>query len=117
MKAISIKPEYADQIRAGTKTIELRGKRTSHRGALLICSTLPDGHARCIVDLIDCRPFLPTDAKAAQSNYRPGLFAYVLENVRPIEPFPVRGNVVLFDVDLPPAALRHPDATPRTGNP
>src|SRR4051812_27857681 len=65
MRAISVKPQWADLIASGKKTLEIRSRRTLHRGPLLICATKPGGVARCVVNVTDCRPFLPQDAIAA----------------------------------------------------
>lgn len=99
MKSLSVKPKYVAQIMSGAKTIELRSWPTKHRGSLLICSTQPDGHARCVVSIVDCRPFVAADADAAQSEWRDGLFAWVIGTVTPITPIPVKGKLSLFLVD------------------
>ena len=100
---------------AGLKVIELRSRRTHYRGPLLICSSLgackeciedwgdgPRGVALCIVDVVDCRPATSDDDQAA-CHPAEGYFAWVLANVRPIEQFPVKGKLSMFDVTLPPA--------------
>ena len=99
MRALSVKPQWASMIESGEKTIELRSRRTLHRGPLLICATQPDGRARCIVNVIDCRPYEPADAKAAASEYRDGLWAWVLGDVEPVDRVPIRGSLGFFHVD------------------
>jgi hypothetical protein len=99
MKSLSVKPQYVRQMLAGQKTIELRSWPTKHRGPLLICATQPDGHARCVAEVLDCRPFAESDARAACSLWRPGLYAWVLGSVREIVPFRVRGMLSLFPTD------------------
>jgi len=106
MKALSIRNPWATLIAQGKKTIELRSWATTHRGPLLICATKkPDGpnagHAVCIVDLVDVRPMRPGDARAACNGYDPGFFSWILRNIRPIKPFPVRGQQRLFAVKMP----------------
>jgi hypothetical protein len=54
-----------------------------------------------IVRLIDCRPMTKEDEKAACLRFYPRANSWVLADVRRIKPFPVRGRVGLFDVQLP----------------
>jgi activating signal cointegrator 1 len=104
MKALSIKPQWAALIASGAKTIETRKRPTSHRGPLLICATRPDGMARCIVDIIDCRPMRPDDWKAACCDPYADAWGWIIGSVTPIEPFAVRGMPGLFDIALPSAS-------------
>lgn len=108
MKAISIRPDYAGLIFAGDKTIECRTWQTDYRGDLLICSTakkLHDtipSHALCVVTLEDILPFRRKHLKAAcmrDSEYSDGTYAWILNNLRIIRPFSVKGKLSLFDVD------------------
>lgn len=111
MKALSVRQPWASLIASGQKTIEVRSWKTLYRGPLLICAsrsrcnadpTLPRGVAVCLVDLCDCRPFVPdSDTQAACFPGRPEDFAWVLSNPRPIHQFPVLGRLSLFEVDLP----------------
>ena len=102
MKAISIYPKWADMIRLRLKSLEIRTWPTKHRGELLICSTKPDGHARCVADLVNCRPMTRDDVVAAGGvPYADGLWAWELANVREIEPFPVKGLQRIFNVEPP----------------
>ena len=109
MKAISIKQPWANLIVSGEKTIETRFWKTNHRGRLLIVSSKRPksewaGCALGYVDLIDCRPMIPQDEAAAMSDCLPGLYAWVLENVVAIAaPFPVRGQLRLYEVSFPPS--------------
>jgi hypothetical protein len=105
MKAISIKQPWAGLILAGRKQIEIRSWRTNHRGDLLIVSSAkpagPDsGQALCIVYVVDCRPMIVADERAACCKRYPGAWAWVLENIRPIRPFPVKGRLGFYDVDF-----------------
>jgi hypothetical protein len=103
-------------IASGAKSIEVRTRRTRHRGPLLIVSgrrdadgrllpangplfdaAQPTGAALCIVDLIDCRPMTPADADAACIAFRPDHYAWVLANPRPCPHVDVRGMPGLFD--------------------
>lgn len=105
MKALSIKQPWANMIARRDKTIELRMWGTPHRGPLLICSSKkpyiePAGYAIAIVDMIDCRRAIKEDEKAACSVIWEGRdFAWIFENVRKINPFKVKGEVGIFDVD------------------
>lgn len=102
MKALSVKNPYATQILRGEKPIEYRSWKTDWRGDILIVSSASPkidgmlaGHALCIVRLDDIVP----------SRTCPGQFDWILKDVRPVEPFPVRGKLYLYEVD---DALIHP---------
>lgn len=116
MKALSLRQPYASFIAIGRKTIETRTWSTNYRGKLLIVSSkgkiykdvphhglfnlkLPFGMALAIVELIDCRPMKKEDEHAAMYPYRPGLYAWVLSDIKKIEPFSVKGQLRLFEVD------------------
>jgi hypothetical protein len=107
MKAVSIKQPWASLIAAGVKTLELRAWPTDHRGPLLICSSrrpVLEGHrhgqALCIVDVVDCRPMTRQDVPfACVTEFYPDHYAWVLGNVQLIEPFPVTGQLRLFEMN------------------
>lgn len=114
MKAISIKQPWACFIAEGPKTIETRKWQTSYRGDLLIVASrtldwgtmdsltrpipLILGGAICVANLVDCRPMTEADEEAALCDVYPGAFSWVLEDIRRIEPFKVKGQLRLFDV-------------------
>jgi hypothetical protein len=112
VKALSVQQPWASLIASGEKTIETRTWGTEHRGDLLICAAkrskpgaiippdLPTGVALCIVTVADCRPMTADDAKAACCELYPRAVSWVLTNVRPVQPFAVRGQQRLFEVDL-----------------
>jgi hypothetical protein len=105
MTALSVHPKWANLIRRGKKTIELRTWTTNHRGPLLICATKnppgPNaGHAVCVVNLVDVRPMRPHDRIFACNGYEPSLYAWLFLGLKVIEPFPVRGQQKLFEVNL-----------------
>ena len=105
MKALSVKQPWANRIATGGKTIELRTWRTGYRGRLLICSSKrpviePAGCAVAVVDLVRCRIMRPEDEEASQSDYHPGAWCWVLDNVRPIKPIPVKGALGIFDCPI-----------------
>lgn len=99
MKALSLHEPYASLIACGSKTEEYRSWKTNYRGDLLICASsyqsnvwkniLPVGVALAVVTLDDC---LPDDD---------GDYKWMLSNVRPIVPFPVKGKQRIFEVDSP----------------
>ena len=61
---------------------------------------LPTGEALCIAKLVDCRRMRTSDEAAALCECYQGAYAWVLEDIRPIEPFPVRGQMGLYDVEV-----------------
>lgn len=106
MKALSIHPYYAMAIAAGAKEIEVRTWRTDYRGEILICSTAKKyhgtipGHALAVATIKDVVPFEKKHLEKAlmlKEDFKPGLFAWVLENNRLIKPFPVKGKLSLWD--------------------
>ncbi len=107
MKALSVRQPWASLIASGKKTIEVRSWRTHYRGPLLICAAKrpsglgPIGVALAVVNLLDVRRFKPGDARAACVEATGDDFAWVLGNVRRIDPFPVAGKLKMFDVPLP----------------
>lgn len=108
MKALSINPVYACSIWVGFKTVEVRTWKTDYRGKLLICSTAKmikdtiPGHALCVVDLVDVVPFTKAHLKSAclqNADFKPGLYAWLLGNVRIIRPIPLKGKLSLWEYD------------------
>lgn len=108
MKALSIHPYFACNIFAGKKTVECRTWTTDYRGDLLICSTAKKckdtipGHALCVVDLVDIVPFEKKHLKSAlmePGDFRPGMYAWILDNVRIIRPIPLKGKLSLWNYD------------------
>jgi len=114
MKAISLHQPWANMIAEGVKTIETRRWRTSYRGELLICSTRkrvtdhagqyckPLGCAIALVNLIDCRPMTTADEAQAGCECYEDAYAWVLENIRRIVPFLVRGRHRLYEIVVRP---------------
>lgn len=106
MKALSIDPYYAMMIMTGEKAIEVRTWSTDYRGDILICSTAKKyhgtipGHALGVVKLVDVRPLKKTDCENAlmqKAEYRKGLYAWVLDDNRIIEPIPTKGRLSLWN--------------------
>ncbi len=114
MKALSVKQPWANLIASGKKTIETRVWATDYRGHLLIVSSKkpkiePAGHAIAVVELVDCRPMTMEDQDAACCPIYPGAFSWILRNIRRVKPFPVRGQLGLYDVDVSESDLVLPD--------
>ena len=104
MKAISIKEPYATMIYEGKKTIETRTWETKHRGILLLCASKNpkskiSGHAFAVAFLSDIQPMRKRDEFCACCDIYDGAYSWFLVNVEPIEPFPVKGKLSLFEVD------------------
>lgn len=109
MNAISIKQPWLELIMRGEKTLEVRSWRTKIRGDVILCASaapklydLPTGQALCLVEIVDCRPFLPADIKKACCDYTPDYFVWELANIRTIKPFPVKGKLNFYQIQLPP---------------
>jgi hypothetical protein len=106
MKALSVKQPWANLIASGDKTIETRTWATHYRGELLIVSSRtpridPAGCALAIVRLVDCRPMTERDQIDACCDLYPDAYSWVLRDARRISPFPVRGQLGIFEVALP----------------
>lgn len=123
MKALSIKNPYANLILEKYKPIEIRSQNIEYRGDILICASLkkvlwydcfnpknvltgniPQLYNNCgfaigIATIVDCRPMIKQDEQAAFCQFKEGSFAWVLENPRRVNPFPVKGQLGLFNVD------------------
>ena len=105
MKAISLKQPWANYVASGKKTIETRKWATKHRGELLIVSSKspdipPAGYALAVAELIECRPMVKSDEKAAMCGVYPKARSWILKNIRRIKPFPVKGQLNLYEVDF-----------------
>ncbi|MBN2202568.1 MAG: ASCH domain-containing protein [Candidatus Aenigmarchaeota archaeon] len=104
MKALSIKEPWASMILRGEKTVEVRTWRTNYRGDILVCAsakpkTENSGNALCIVEIVDCRPMKKSDAKLSGGYFEPKSYSWVLENIRKIKKFPVKGKLSIFNVE------------------
>lgn len=107
MKALTLDDIGAHLILSGEQTIIRRDWKTSYRGDLLICSepepaqlyTIP-GHALCVVKLKDIVPFKKEQMEAARVHVFPADpgYAWIIEGLTYIKPFPVDPHSGLFDV-------------------
>ena len=109
IKALSVQHPWANLIASGEKTIEVRKKPTKYRGSLLICASKrpavpPFGCMVALVNVVNCRPLVQADERAAQLKRVVGdkRFAWVLENARRVPNHPVTGSQGFFHCDLPP---------------
>ena len=106
MKAISVRQPWASMIEQRKKTIETRTWQTEYRGDLLIVSSkkpkikdLPTGKALCVVRLIGCRLMTKEDEKPACCEVYPGAYAWLLEDIRPVEYVDIHGSLKIYEVD------------------
>jgi ASCH domain-containing protein len=121
MKCLSLRQPYASLIVSGIKTIETRTWKTNYRGKILIHAALkpielpkqfqarvkeinPEvlsatGKIIGSVDVIDCRPLLAKDKKAALVDEIENKYAWLLENPEVFKEFiPLKGKLGLFNV-------------------
>lgn len=103
MKAVSLKQPWANLVASGKKTIETRTWPTKYRGDVLIVSSKspkiePAGYGLAVVEIVACRPMTKADEAAACCELYPGAWAWELRNIRPITPFPVKGQLSFYDV-------------------
>lgn len=108
MNAISIRQPWIELIIRGEKTLEVRSWRTKIRGDIILCASaapkmydLPTGQALCIANIVDCRRFLPSDAKKACCDHVDDFYVWELANIRAIQPFPVKGRLNFYQIQLP----------------
>ena len=105
MKALSVRQPWASLIADGRKTVEIRSRRTRHRGLLLICASKypsgdgPKGVAMAVVKLVACRAANSSDESRAHILPPNGSFAWELVLCYRVQPVSVRGQLGLFEVD------------------
>jgi hypothetical protein len=121
MKALSLKQPWANLIASGEKTIETRLWATRYRGKLLIVSSklpniAPAGYAVAVAQLVDCRPMERRDEYAARCEIYEGAFAWVLSDVKAIQPFPIKGSLGIYDVDVTDTDLKYVSFAPKLFN-
>ena len=122
MKALSVKQPWANMIASGEKTIETRTWMTSFRGPILIISSKqpriePAGCVVAIATLSNCRTMTRRDERAACCRIYPNAKAWVLENIRPVKPVPMKGALGLFECPLEITDLRWLDEDRKKGVP
>lgn len=129
MKTLSLKEPWASLVVQGIKKMETRSWRTNYRGMLLIHASMSpvgktereraligllnapcgQGHILCRCKLIDCAPIDEEFAARLREespveflcgDYTPGRFAWILEDVRPVEPVRAKGRLGLWEYKL-----------------
>jgi hypothetical protein len=105
MRALSLQQPWANLVAEGRKTLETRKWQTPYRGDILIISSrkpaiTPAGYALAIVRLVHIRKMVREDENAACISLYPGAYAWELEDLRVVEPFPMKGSLGLFWVEV-----------------
>ena len=85
-------------IASGRKTLEIRSRRTRHRGELLICQSRGGG-AVAIVEVLGCRAATFADYDACGGLDPSGQYAWELRLVRRVTSDVIKGRLGLYDVD------------------
>lgn len=129
MKVISIKEPFATLIKNGTKKIETRSWKTNYRGELFIHASgkklskeilknnfvlelikdmdMNYGNIICRCKLVDCvymdEQFLDSIRNDVNEynlgEYKLGRYAWIIEDVQPIYPIPVKGKLNIWNYD------------------
>lgn len=87
--------------------MEIRQWSTPPRAQVLLCSSAspaiyPAGFAIAVFDIIECCPFVRADEDAACIAHIPNMYAWVIANVRRINPIPAKGRLGFFRVEVRP---------------
>lgn len=122
-RALTVKQPYATDLvtieykdgehEFGTKTIEVRSKKTKYRGDLMVCSAaspeiygLESGVTLGLIELYDVKPakdFTPEDwentriPEKEQHKYRHG-FGWMMRNPRRVIEHPVKGQLGIYNL-------------------
>ncbi len=105
--AMSVKEPWISMIVDGEKTIETRTWPAptllySH-SLLLVGSKKPagrySGQAACWVKVADCHPMIKADEEAACCAVYPTAFSWVLEDVTPVKPIPIKGRLGIYRLE------------------
>lgn len=129
MKVISIKEPFATLITSGKKRIETRRWKTNYRGELFIHASgksiakelltndfivnlikdmnMNFGNIICKCKLVDCiymdAEFLEkikqNSTEYKLGKYKAGRYAWVLEDIEPINPIPAKGQLNIWNFD------------------
>jgi len=70
------------------------------RFGTMVTLHLKYGMALCKANLVDCRPMTADDEKLACCGIYDGAYSWVLEDVERIEPFEVKGQLGIYEVDI-----------------
>lgn len=112
-RALTVKQPYADDLVNGSKTIEVRSRKTSYRGDLLICSSAspvyPGMQSGCtlgFVELYDIKPVseftkedwdntrIPIDKR---KNITKG-YGWFMRNPRRVIEMPIKGQLGIYNL-------------------
>lgn len=103
MKALSVKPPWAELIISGKKKIENRNWKTNYRGKLAIHECGENGRGIIgHVELVDILPWHEAEKQYPdQKQYIEGRYCWVMQNpVRLKEPIKAKGQLGLFLTNL-----------------
>ena len=105
-KCLSVKEPWAELIASGQKTIEIRSRRTNYRGKLYIHASLKpktknSGMVIAVCELDYCQESRPYDSDAAKCLVGYADFSWFLSDIKRIKPFPVTGQLGIYNIDLP----------------
>ena len=56
------------------------------------------GKAACLVTISSCRRMCPSDEEFAACKVYPGAMAWLLKNIRPVWPIPIKGQLGIYNV-------------------
>jgi len=104
IKGLSLKEPWASKVFSGEKTLETRTWVTKYRGLVLLCASRQpisdlSGKAFAVARITNCRPMTADDEVEACIEVYDRANVFVLEDVRPIEQFQVRGSLCLFKLE------------------
>lgn len=107
-RGLSVRQPFAGQIADGTKTVEIRSRRTSYRGPLVVCASArpcdcgPVGVTVCVVDVVGCEPLGSKHrrgwgtAYSARETPEEGLWAWLLAFRARLPAVPLSGRLGIF---------------------
>lgn len=127
MKTLAVRQPWATYIAEGHKRIEVRSWQTHYRGPLLIAASgkplqqvndlgeaeiLPSQRLVCVVDLVDCRPWLRNEAEAAcldDDDWDTGFWGWHITNPRHVRPIAHKGRLMLYETPVAQIEYLPPD--------
>jgi hypothetical protein len=99
MKAIMLKPKWANLIADGVKTLETRSWTTRYRGPIIIAASQPQGETVCTAEIVNCRKMIKEDEKASCVDFSPLLFVFELQNIQLVKPEKIKGKLGIFEFE------------------
>lgn len=122
LNALSIVYPAATRIAEGTKTLEIRSWKPpivpllnlviveNHRRLDRDGDCDPEGSAVALIDIVAVRDWTEEDAQRDGHTFTPGYHAWIIANVRRIDPpLSVPAERLIYAVDLPRELLPLPD--------